>query len=249
MQGTVIRLTLVALGTYCVVLLGYGLGQRKILFQPSHQPNDRNLARWLREGKLIGFERAGPDTSIVWLLLHGNAGQASHRVYALPFFPAEQPVFILEYPGYGARAGSPSRESINQAAEEGYRDLRRRFPQARVGVVGESIGSGPACHLGTLPHPPDKIVLVTPFDNLVSVARDHLPFLPVGLLLRDRWDNAAALATYSGPVEIFGAKRDGIIPVRHAVALAQALPRATLHLADCDHNDWVLSGAVRFRLP
>jgi hypothetical protein len=49
-------------------------------------------------------------------------------------------------------------------------------------------------------------------------------------------------------VEIFAAKQDEVIPVRHALALARALPQATLHLLECAHNDWAGSNAVQFRL-
>ena len=45
-------------------------------------------------------------------------------------------------------------------------------------------------------------MLIVPFDNLASVASEHFPFLPVGLLLRDKWDNVAALSRYTGPVDI-----------------------------------------------
>ena len=245
---TIIRVTLIALGTYCIVLVAYAAGQRKLLYYPSHEPLDPALPLWLREGKPLGCHRPGPDTRTVWLLLHGNAGQAQHRAYALRFFPEQQPVFILEYPGYGSRDGRPSRESINQAAQEGYLDLRTRFPSARIGVVGESIGSGPASYLGSLAQPPDKLILVTPFDNLAAVAQGHFPFLPARWFLFDRWDNVASLRNYRGAVEIFAARQDEVIPVRHALALARTLPQATLHLLDCEHNDWAGSNAVQFRL-
>lgn len=248
-QHMILRLTLVALGAYCVVLIAYAAGQRKILYYPTHEPDDPSLPTWLREGRSIGCYRPGADTRTVWLMLHGNAGQAKHRAYALRFFPENQPVFILEYPGYGARPGSPSRESIDQAAQEAYLDLRARHPQARIGVVGESIGSGPACFLGSLENPPDKVILVTPFENLAAVAQGHFPFLPARWLLLDRWDNVEALRHYRGTVEIFAARRDEVIPVRHAQALARALPQAKLHLLDCEHNDWTASGGVQFRLP
>jgi len=72
-----------------------------------------------------------------------------------------------------------------------------------------------------------------------------MPFLPVSLLLRDRWDNAAALSKYAGRIDIYGALQDTIIPVNHARQLAQALPRATYHEVDCGHNDWSSRGHLR----
>jgi hypothetical protein len=83
-----------------------------------------------------------------------------------------------------------------------------------------------------------RAVLIVPFDNLVSVASEHSPFLPVRLLMRDKWDNVAALSKYAGRIDIYGAAQDTIIPTHHARQLAQSLPRATYHEMDCGHNDW-----------
>jgi hypothetical protein len=198
-------------------------------------------------GRLIGYARNVDNPGNVWLFLHGNAGQAADRAYALRCFSASDAVFILEYPGYGSREGSPGRSSFNSAAEEAYRGLRKAYPDIPVCVIGESIGSGPASSLAKLAQQPDKLVLVVPFDNLASVVRDHLPLIPAGLVLFDRWDNVEALKGYSGKVEIYGALDDRVIPIRHARALAQSLPMAKFHEIPGGHNDWSQSGLVKIR--
>jgi pimeloyl-ACP methyl ester carboxylesterase len=185
----------------------------------------------------------------VWLLLHGNAGQAGDRVYALPSFLREDSVFIMEYPGYGMRPGSPSMAAFNAAAEQAYELLKARFPGRPVSVAGESIGSGPASVLARHRPPPDKIVLIVPFDVLSRVARHHVPFVPAELLLRDNWNNIEALRGYRGPVDIFGARDDTIIPVAHARALAASVPSARLHELEGGHNDWAEPGRVRLSYP
>jgi len=182
-------------------------------------------------------------------MLHGNAGQAVDRTYALPCFSPQDSVFILEYPGYGARKGKPSRASFDAAAVEAYELLRKTFPNTPICVIGESIGSGPACMLAKQSPPPDKIVLVVPFDKLTSVAGEHFPFLPVSLLLEAKWDNIQALAKYRGPVEIFGADQDGVIPIEHAKKLAISVPSARFHSIPGGHNDWSKNSCVEIRNP
>src|SRR5690348_14200874 len=91
--------------------------------------------------------------------------------------------FGFHYPGYGRREGMPSKAAIDAAATDAYRLLRKTFPHTPICVIGESIGSGPACMLATQSPPPDKIVLVVPFDKLTSVAADHARFLPVSLMM------------------------------------------------------------------
>src|ERR1700677_339820 len=101
-------------------------------------------------------------------MAHGNGGQAAGRDYVLRRMSKEDSLYVLEYPGYGSREGSPSLESINRAASEAYQLLRSQHPNTPVCVLGESIGSGPACALALEKIPPDKIVLVVPFDTLAS---------------------------------------------------------------------------------
>jgi pimeloyl-ACP methyl ester carboxylesterase len=225
---------------------GCGALQRKLLFFPTHDARDGGLARWTEDGEMLGFAREVKDPENVWLMLHGNGGQAADRVYTLPSFSERDSVFILEYPGYGQREGSPSRRSIDEAARQGYDALRRKFPDTAVCVAAESIGSGPAAMLSREANPPDRIVLVVPFDDIKSVARNHVS-LPVGVLLAGTWNNVEALNGYAGPLDVFGAEKDTIIPVRHARALADSVPQATFHLIRGGHNDWSLDAKVRIR--
>lgn len=219
--------------------------QRKLLYYPTHHQEKFGLSEWLHEGQQIGYAHEVPSPKNVWLLLHGNGGQASDRVYALASFSNHDSVFILEYPGYGSRPGSPSMSSINAAAKQAYAALRSRYLNTPVCVVGESIGSGPASLLAKNQPPPDKIVLIAPFDKLSRVAAHHYPFFPIGLCLRDNWNNIESLKGYKGPLEIFGARDDTIIPISHAKALAERNPSCRFWEISGGHNDWADSGQVK----
>lgn len=223
--------------------------ERSLLFFPSHRTESPGLAPWIMKGALIGYSRPVPSPRNVWLMLHGNGGQAADRVYAVRHFSTEDSVFILEYPGYGLRAGTPSSASFNAAAREAFLFLKASHPGIPVCVLGESIGSGPASTLARLTPRPDRLVFVVPFDRLSAVARDHVPSIIVSLILRDDWDNVASLRGYPGPVEVYGAEDDTVIPVKHARALAAAVPSSTFVLIPGGHNDWSAQEAVRFRNP
>jgi pimeloyl-ACP methyl ester carboxylesterase len=212
--------------------------ESSFLYFPTHAANQSQLQEWRIDGKLAGYCRTVETPRFVWLILHGNAGQASDRQYIVDCLPADTCAYILEYPGYGSRPGKPSMASINSAAREALVQLRALYPSFPVGVFGESLGSGPASFLCSLPNPPDRLVLMVPYDNLLSVAKEHVQYLPVGLLMRDKWDNVKALAAYHGPVEIFGAQHDNVIPVAHARNLAKSLPHARYVEMPCGHNEW-----------
>ena len=238
--------------TLAILVVSCALGcqaiQRKVLFYPSHHSNDNGFAHWVHAGKTIGFAREVADPKNVWLMLHGNGGQAADRSYAMYAFDPADSVYILEYPGYGQREGKPSRRAFDAAAREGYADLRSRFPGKPLCIAGESLGSGPASMLSREKPAPDKIVLVVPFDRIVDVGHDKVRWLPLSLILMGTWDNIDALEGYTGPVEIFGAERDEVIDVRHARALAASVPQAKFHLIPGGHG-WANGRDVAFRCP
>jgi len=242
-----LRLLLSCAVMYVALLAGCALFQRKFLYLPSNLPGNNGLSEWRCDGQLIGYARQAASPGAVWLFLHGNAGQASDRTYALPSFSESDSVYVLEYPGYGLRPGLPSQVSINAAARQAYELLRAEFPTVPVCVAAESLGCGPAAFLATNSRPPDKIVLILPFDTLAAVAARHYPFLPVRLLLRDNWDNVAALRAYQGQLELFAARIDTIIPISHASVLAASKPSAIFHTIAGGHNDWAVGGEVKIR--
>lgn len=232
---------------YLVVVVIVYFAQRSLLYFPSHTPRSTSLAPWSDGNGTIGYCRETPNPPTIWLMMHGNAGQAADRDYVLPRLSAQDSLYVLEYPGYGSRPGSPSLKSINEAASQAYRLLRAHHPKTPVCVLAESIGSGPACALAGEKLPPDKIVLIVPFDVLARVAARQFPYLPVRLLLHDAWDNVESLKHYAGPVEIFGALQDSIIPIAHARTLASHVPTARFIAIDGGHNDWSENPLVKIQ--
>jgi len=232
---------------YALFCAAIFLIQRALLFYPSHDEPTGHLDAWRADGEIIGYSREVSNPGTVWLMMHGNAGQASNRDYVLDRLPATDTIYVLEYPGYGARAGKPSRASFDLAAQSAYDRLAEMYPDTPLGVIGESIGSGPAATLAKASRPPEKIVLLMPFDTLHRVAAQRFFFLPVWLLLRDRWDNLDSLQNYDGPVDIFCATQDTIIPCVHARNLARHVANATYQEIPGGHNDWSFQPKVKIK--
>ena len=86
----------------------------------------------------------------------------------------------------------------------------------------------------------DGLILITPWDTLKSVAKDHFPWLPVGLFLRDKYDTVDNLKTFPGGIFVAGAELDDIIPIRHAERLFESLPgrKKMVTIKKAGHNDW-----------
>lgn len=240
-----LRTLLLLAACYLALLIGCALFQRKLIYFPSHHKQSNGLTEWKNGEQLFGYAKRVIAPGTIWLFLHGNAGQAADRTYVLPSFPTTDSVYILEYPGYGMRPGSPSKTAFNSAAQQAYELLRSQNPVTPICIAAESIGTGAASYLATVSNPPDKIVLITPFDRLASVAAGHYPFLPASLLLRDNWDNIEALKNYQGQLELFAARSDSIIPLSHVKALADSKPSSVMHIIEGGHNDWADGGKVK----
>jgi pimeloyl-ACP methyl ester carboxylesterase len=246
--NSVLRIGAILLVCYLGIVAMTYFRQRSLLFFPTHNTTPTELSPWSDGSQTIGFCRESPHPHAIWLMMHGNGGQAADRDYVLRCMSAQDSLYVLEYPGYGSREGIPTMKSINDAASEAYRLLRSRNPNTPVCVLGESLGSGPACALALEKTPPDKIVLVVPYDTLPNAAARHFPFIPVRLLIRYTWDNVAVLKHYGGPVEIFDAVNDTIIPIDHARSLAKQIPGARFAEISGGHNDWSSSDKVKIKL-
>ena len=75
------------------------------------------------------------------------------------------------------------------------------------------------------------------------------PSAPVTSILAGAWNNVEALHAYTGPMEVFGAEGDQVIPVAHARRLAASRSQAQFHLIPGGHNDWSQQAEVRIRNP
>jgi pimeloyl-ACP methyl ester carboxylesterase len=179
----------------------------------------------------------GPDGAApLFLFTHGNAEFADDWVTAF-----DEPrrwgwaALLLEYPGYGRSDGRPSERSITDAALAAYDWARRdqRIDSTRIVPYGRSLGGGAAARLAA-DRPVAALILESAFTSVRQFARRYLA---PGFLVRDPFDNLAALASYRGPLLVMHGTHDQIIPVEHGRRLAARVPGAQLVELSCGHND------------
>ena len=210
---------------YLILCIGCASFQRRLIyFPPSVNPAEveqyaasQNLTRWTgRHGEPIGWKRLSltqPASGQV-LITHGNAGcafQCGHYADAIQQ-AAPWDIYIVEYPGYENRPGSPTEHTLYAAADEALDLLPTNRPTY---LVGESLGTGVATYLaGKHPHKIEGVVLLGAYNSLVSVAQAHMVILPVSLLLVDRFPSEVHLRDYHGPVAMLVAGRDTVVPER-----------------------------------
>jgi pimeloyl-ACP methyl ester carboxylesterase len=216
---TLIVLAAIAAGLLLLVFLA----QRRLLYFPDRYP----LEPAEQEGHRLGLEpwRDSRGRFIGWrsphgagrplgriLVLHGNAGSALDRGYLRDVLqaPGVPPLdlYLLEYPGYGPREGSPSEPTIVAAATDAI-DLLVSEGSSPLLLAGESLGSAAVSVAAAKRPAVAGLILVTPLASVAAVARRHYPWAP-SFLIRDRFDTAAALARFHGPVAFLIAGADEV---------------------------------------
>jgi uncharacterized protein len=205
-----------------------------LLFWPSDSHDYR--------GFVSDSDQSGYKGTVV--IFHGNAGTAADRSYYVKALrPLGYRVLLAEYPGYGARNGKLGELSfVNDARET----LKLAFKQygTPIYLLGESLGCGVvAAIVKDVPVPIDGIVLITPWDSLLSVAKEKFPLFPFSWLLKDKYDSIENLKNFQGRIAVIGAERDEIIPIRHADELYRSLSGSKRKwvLDGVGHNDWPMS--------
>jgi alpha-beta hydrolase superfamily lysophospholipase len=175
------------------------------------------------------------------VVFHGNAGTAADRAYYVKALsPIGYRVILAEYPGYGQRGGELGENAFVEDAQATVRSISETYREPLF-LLGESLGCAVAA--GAAKDPSlriDGILLITPWDTLLAVAKSTFPWFPVGLLMKDKYDSVANLKSFRGRIAVVGAERDEILPIRHAHALYQSLTgdKKMWTLKGAGHNDW-----------
>jgi pimeloyl-ACP methyl ester carboxylesterase len=246
----VFKILLFAALAYAAVLALIFFAQTSLLFPTrmvgASGPLPVGSQRLLVEGpggeKLHGTDvppvGAAAGERLVILGFGGNAWNADAVAgYLHDLFPTAH-VVAFHYRGYAPSSGKPSAAALLADAPLLYDHIAERLGTDRIIAVGFSIGTGVAAHLASR-RDLAGLILVTPFDSLEALAGGHYRWLPVSFLLRHRMNPIEDLRASRVPVALIAAERDTIIPVRHARALADAVPNVVLDrtIAGAGHND------------
>lgn len=188
---------------------------------------------------------------VTWLWFHGNAGNISHRLDNLKLLHDELGVsiFLFDYRGYGRSQGTPSEEGTYRDAEAAlaYLRTRRDVDPERIVYFGRSLGAAVAVELATC-EPPLGLILESPFPSIQALARHHYPFLPIGPLLRTKYDSSAKIDKVKAPLLVLHGDSDEIVPLKAGRSLFEAArePKRFHVIPGAGHNDTYLVGGEEY---
>jgi fermentation-respiration switch protein FrsA (DUF1100 family) len=151
----------------------------------------------------------------------------------------------LSYRGYAGSSGRPSEQGLLEDAAATYLFAAAHYEDGRMIAWGYSLGTGVAVALAA-DHPLGGLVLEAPYTSIADVAAAAFPYLPVRILLKDRFPSDQRIARVTAPVLIMHGTRDTTIPIRFGerlFALAHE-PKQFVRLAGGAHDNLDSFGAI-----
>ena len=247
---------LVALAVVAMMLILIWAGQRRAIYlpfgdAPSPVEYDVPDAEQVTIGTADGVQlhawlvppRASA-TGVTVIVFNGNAGHRGFRApLAIALAKRGYATLLLDYRGYGGNPGSPSETGLmlDARAARDWLDSKPGLDRSRIVYFGESLGTGVAVKLAA-ERPPAALILRSPYTSLADIGRIHYPFLPVSLLLRDRFASIDTIAGVRAPVLIVAGEHDSLIPASNSERLFAAArePKRLEIIRGAEHNDLAL---------
>lgn len=225
------------------LLLGYSgylaaltLFQRRFVFNPTHASgpaaqlahtheitsvrmplrNNKSIRGWFlrpRQGR-------APYPAIIYY--GGRSEEVSWLRGAVQWFPRHA-LLAVNYRGYGESEGDPSERGLFEDGLAQFDWLAAQpgvDPKAIV-LVGRSLGTGVASYVAAK-RPAERVVLITPYDSLLAVARRRFRFTPLSLLLRHKFISVDYARTNMQPCLALLAEQDDVVPEVHTQRLMAA---------------------------
>jgi uncharacterized protein len=221
--------------------------QRKLLYHPAetyHSPSGLPKMQEVTLHTTDGFTlrswyQPAKKHHPTVLFLHGNTGGLTERIaYYRTIIEHGYGVFALDYRGYSGNGGTPTEAGLYTDARTAMAYLLTHdTPPSTIIAMGHSLGTGVAVQIAT-EYPLHSLVLLAPFTSMVDVASERYPYIPVSLLLRDRYDSLSKASNVQEPVWIFHGTADEVIPSVHSKQLYDAMisDKHLTYMKDVDHN-------------
>ncbi len=164
-----------------------------------------DLLSWYHEKDLKKFKTL--------LFFHGNAGSLENRIHKLNRFDELNINFlIISWRGFSGNNGKPSEKGLYEDGESAIQWLLEKgLREEDIIIYGESLGTGVATHLAQNKNFAG-VILETPFTSMVDAAKNFYPYIPVNLLLKDKFKNKDKIKNINSPILIMHGEVDQIVP-------------------------------------
>jgi len=208
---------------YFFILVSTYIFQRSLLYHPTENNySGDTLTVLIEEVKiktqdnielLSWYHKKNLNDYKTILFLHGNAGSLENRIHKINHFKDMNVNFLLvSWRGFSGNRGKPTEKGLYEDARSALRWLKTKgVNENNIIIYGESLGTGVATEISQNKNFAG-IILESPFTSMVDAGKDKYPYLPVRLLLKDKYENDKKIKNIKSSVLIMHGKIDNIVP-------------------------------------
>lgn len=211
------------LGAYSLILIFIYFNQRNLLYHPSENNYLDDQIKFNYEEVKINVEKDIQLKS--WFVkkdlkkyktlvfFHGNAGNLFNRVHKLnELNKLDINILLISWRGFSGNRGKPTEKNLYNDAKKSIKWLEDLgVKKDKIILYGESLGTGVAVELAQ-ENKYNCIILESPFTSIANAAKIYYPYLPINLLLKDRYDSLNKIDKIKTPVLIMHGKQDDLVP-------------------------------------
>ena len=212
--------------------------QRDLLYYPS-APITHSYQSMIVEnaGERITLTITNPGQTKALLYWGGNGEAVAAGAEVFERELSDYTTYLVDYRGYGRSTGEPTEAGILSDALAIYDSIQPKHQS--ISLFGRSLGTGVASYVASQ-RETKKLVLITPYDSIESVARDRYGIFPLSLLVKDKYNSLSRVPQIQADMMILIAEHDTVVPKRHAYTLAAAFPASQVQVEEIlgsHHND------------
>lgn len=176
---------------------------------------------------------AQSDAGVI-LYFGGNADDATQFLLHVKEIRGYD-IIAFNYRGYGESTGTPSEQALFEDALKIYDTYAKG---RKVVLIGRSLGTGVATYLASQ-RVVDGLVLISPYDSILSIAKIKYPFFPIDLMLKNKFETVEYLPLVKSKIAVMEVENDTVIPHYHLEKLLEVMPSRPLHviLSHTTHNN------------
>ena len=217
------QIILIIFFIYFLVLVFLYFYQRNLLYHPNENnysedkisvdienvriktSDNIELLGWYHEKNLKDFKTL--------IFFHGNAGSLENRIHKLNHFRDMNINFlIIAWRGFSGNNGNPSEQGLYEDGKSAIDWLiKKGISEKNLILYGESLGTGVAIHLAQNKNFAG-VILETPFTSMIDAAKKFYPYIPVKLLLKDKFENYKKIKNINSPILIMHGEVDQLVP-------------------------------------
>ena len=121
-------------------------------------------------------------------------------------------ILIIAWRGFSGNQGKPNEKGLYEDGKSAIDWLLKNGVKERnIILYGESLGTGIVTHLAQKKDFAG-VILETPFTSMIDAAKTFYPYIPVGLLLKDKFDNKSKIKNIKVPILIMHGEAEQIVP-------------------------------------